>query len=138
MPPSPFFARIKSDVLAIVRAVPAGKVTTYASIGEHLDVMPRHVAYILSSLDPLEKIQCPWHRVVGANGALGKARRDPSGATQSELLKAEGVFAHDNSVQDCLGQVFVPAAALESGVKKQTRPADAPVSKPRKARRGGK
>lgn len=50
---SPFFARIKADVLAIARSVPAGQAITYADIGQHLDVMPRHVAYILKMLpDP--------------------------------------------------------------------------------------
>lgn len=50
---SPFFARIRRDVLAIARSVPAGQAVTYADIGRHLDVMPRHVAYILKMLpDP--------------------------------------------------------------------------------------
>mgnify|MGYP002777082728 CR=1 FL=1 len=50
---SPFFDRIRRDVLAIARSVPAGKAVTYADIGQHLDVMPRHVAYILKTLpDP--------------------------------------------------------------------------------------
>jgi hypothetical protein len=50
---SPFFARIRRDVLAIARAVPPGQAVTYADIGAHLDVMPRHVAYILRTLpDP--------------------------------------------------------------------------------------
>lgn len=50
---SPFFARIRRDVLAIARSVPSGKAVTFADIGRHLDVMPRHVAYILKMLpDP--------------------------------------------------------------------------------------
>jgi hypothetical protein len=50
---SPFYARIRADVLAILHAVPAGKAVTYADIGAHLDVAPRHVAYILSQgIDP--------------------------------------------------------------------------------------
>jgi hypothetical protein len=50
---SPFYARIRADVLAIARAVPAGHAITFADIGQHLDVMPRHVAYILKMLpDP--------------------------------------------------------------------------------------
>ena len=36
MPKSPFFERIKHDVLKIVAAIPYGKVTTYSSIGDHL------------------------------------------------------------------------------------------------------
>ncbi|MCU0891915.1 MAG: MGMT family protein [Sandarakinorhabdus sp.] len=53
MAASPFYARIRADVLAIARAVPAGHAVTFSDIGRHLDVMPRHVAYILKMLpDP--------------------------------------------------------------------------------------
>jgi len=50
---SPFYARIRGDVLAIARSVPPGQAITFADIGRQLDVMPRHVAYILKMLpDP--------------------------------------------------------------------------------------
>jgi hypothetical protein len=51
---SPFYARIRADVLAILRAVPTGRAVTYADIGAHLDVPARHVAYILSQLADAE------------------------------------------------------------------------------------
>jgi methylated-DNA-protein-cysteine methyltransferase related protein len=76
---SPFYTRIKGDVLAIVSAIPKGKVCTFSSIGEHLDVVPRHVAYILSTLEPLETLQYPWHRVVGNDGNLGKPKSADTG-----------------------------------------------------------
>jgi methylated-DNA-protein-cysteine methyltransferase related protein len=56
MPKSPAFIRIKADVLKIVTAIPLSRVTTFRSIGEHFDVMPRHVAYILTMLSPEEKV----------------------------------------------------------------------------------
>jgi methylated-DNA-protein-cysteine methyltransferase related protein len=129
MPKSPFFIRIKADVLKIVSSIPAGKICTYHSIGAHLDVMPRHVAYILSVLEPLEKIQYPWYRVVGNRGDLGKLKRSESGLPQSELLRAEGILVLSNSIGDVFMDVFIPADQLKSGVKKQTRPADAPIKK---------
>ena len=138
MATSPFFIRIKSDVLKIILAIPKGKICSYASIGEHLDVVPRHVAYILSTLQPLEKIQYPWHRVVGGDGKLGKLKRSENGETQSELLRAEGVLIVGNSVEAFFSTLLVPAAKLKSGVRKQTRPADAPTVKKRKIKTGGK
>jgi methylated-DNA-protein-cysteine methyltransferase related protein len=129
MPKSPFFIRIKADVLKMVASIPPGKITTFHSMGEHLDVMPRHVAYILSTLEPLEKIQYPWHRVVGEKGDLGKLKRSELGEPQSELLRAEGILVSKNSISDNFAAVFVAADQLNSGIKKQSRPANAPLAK---------
>ncbi len=70
MAKSAAFARIKKEVLALVEAIPSGKVSTYKAIGESLDVMPRHVAYILTTLLEVESEQLPWHRVVGDGGKI--------------------------------------------------------------------
>jgi methylated-DNA-protein-cysteine methyltransferase-like protein len=64
MAKSPFFARIKADVLTIVASIPEGQVLTFRDIGAHLDVMPRHVAYILKMLDAGERAAFPADRVV--------------------------------------------------------------------------
>ena len=64
MAKSPFFARIKADVLTIVASIPEGQVVTFRDIGAHLDVMPRHVAYILKMLDAEERAAFPADRVV--------------------------------------------------------------------------
>jgi methylated-DNA-protein-cysteine methyltransferase related protein len=132
MPKSPFFIRIKADVLKIVAAIPEGSVCSYASIGEHLDVMPRHVAYILSMLEPYEQIEFPWHRVVGGNGKLGKSKRSAVGQSQAALLLAEGILVENDSIASSLLEHFVPAAKLKSGVRKQARPVAAPAAKIRK------
>ncbi len=68
MAKSPFFARIKADVLMTVASIPEGGVVTFRDIGAHLDVMPRHVAYILKMLDAEERV------VAKAEGALDVAR----------------------------------------------------------------
>jgi methylated-DNA-protein-cysteine methyltransferase related protein len=70
MAKSAAFARIKKEVLSIVEAIPSGKVSTYKAIGESLDVMPRHVAYILTTLGEDESEQIPWHRVVSEGGKI--------------------------------------------------------------------
>lgn len=112
-------------MLAIVDAIPPGRVTTHRSIGEHLDVMPRHVAYILSQLDEASKRVHPWHRVVSADGSLGVQKRAPDGATQAALLRAEGVPVASNSLAPHLGAAFVAAGDLDHGILAQTRPAGA-------------
>ncbi|MBY0339477.1 MAG: MGMT family protein, partial [Acetobacteraceae bacterium] len=87
MAKSPFFARIRRDVLAIVAAIPEGRLVTFAAIGAHLDVAPRHAAYILAMLDGPERDAVPWHRAVAADGVVDRP-------AQRERLAAEG-FAFD-------------------------------------------
>jgi methylated-DNA-protein-cysteine methyltransferase-like protein len=129
---SPFFARIKGDVLAIVAAVPEGRVVSFADVGAHLDVMPRHVAYILSMLSDIEKATLPWHRAVAADGKLGVPKSGADGAPQRALLSAEGAaFDPDGRITDFVAR-RVDVAALPHGVPKQTRPAEAPVAKRRR------
>jgi methylated-DNA-protein-cysteine methyltransferase related protein len=131
MPKSPFFLRIKTDVLKIVAVIPKGKIATYRSIGEHLDVVPRHVAYILATLEKSDKEIYPWYRVVGEDGKLGARKTGENGESQSELLEYEGLTVLDNRVVGDLLKVEVTISKLRSGVPKQTRPAEAPRAKTR-------
>jgi methylated-DNA-protein-cysteine methyltransferase related protein len=124
MPKSPAFIRIKADVLKIVSAIPPSHVTTFRSIGEHLDVMPRHVAYILTMLSPEEKTQIPWFRVVSDNTTLGVPKTAVNGKSQADLLGEEGILVSDNAIASTFERIFIPVAKLKSGVVKQTRPAD--------------
>jgi methylated-DNA-protein-cysteine methyltransferase related protein len=134
MPASPFFARIREHVLRLTAAVPEGKVCTYQSMGEHLDVMPRHVAYILSQLEDNEKFVYPWYRIVSSDGSLGRPKSNPDGTSQAELLRAEGIFVSGNRIATSFELVFVPAERLPSGLPKQKRTPDAPVAKARSSR----
>ncbi|MBD2718732.1 MGMT family protein [Synechococcus sp. FACHB-909] len=121
MAKSEAFARIKDQVLRIVATIPESKITTYQSIGEHLAVMPRHVAYILSQLDDSTKLDVPWFRVVSADGSLGVPKRDPNGDTQAQLLQREGIGVVGHAVATPLEAVFLPAAALSHGIPRQVR-----------------
>ncbi len=122
MPKSPAFIRIKADVLKIVAAIPVRKCCSFHSIGEHLDVMPRHVAYILSQLNVEEKNNYPWYRVVADGGKLRVAKFHADGRPQAEWLRDEGLLISDNTVKQ-FEKYFVPAAQLKSGLAKQQRPA---------------
>lgn len=114
------YAGIRADVLAIVEALPRGRVTTFAAIGEHMHVMPRHVAYVLARLTPLERETLPWHRVVGAGGKLGRSRHDNRGCSQAALLTDEGFCIVDDAVVDFPIR-FVPVHALAAGVPRGRR-----------------
>jgi methylated-DNA-protein-cysteine methyltransferase related protein len=133
MPASPFFARIRDHVLQLTLSIPEGQICTFQSMGEHLDVMPRHVAYILSQLEDNEKMVYPWHRVVGGDGSLGTLKKNPDGATQTDLLRSEGFLVSGNRVASDWERVFISAGDLPSGLSKQSRPANAPVPRQRRA-----
>jgi methylated-DNA-protein-cysteine methyltransferase-like protein len=123
---SPFFARIKADVLRILGAVPEGHVVTFADVGAHLDVAPRHVAYIAATLTEMEKATLPWHRAVAADGSLGTPKRGAGGEAQAVLLAAEGITL------DTAGRIAgfaarrIAVADVPHGVPPQTRPPEAP------------
>jgi methylated-DNA-protein-cysteine methyltransferase related protein len=121
---SPFFARIQQDVVSIVKSIPKGSLLTFQSIGAHLDVVPRHVAYILAMRDDGLLANIPWHRVVPADGVLTKPKMH-QGSTQVERLRSEGVTINNDGV----------ITDLENGIKKQVRPADAPTSSSPRARK---
>jgi methylated-DNA-protein-cysteine methyltransferase-like protein len=88
--PSLAFARIRAEVLAAASSVPSGRVTTYGAIGNHLQVTPRHVAFVLARLPEEESAKVPWHRVVGAGGQI---RQPDSEALQRhrQRLMDEGI-----------------------------------------------
>jgi methylated-DNA-protein-cysteine methyltransferase-like protein len=131
--PSPFFARIKADVLRMVAAVPPGRVVTFADMGAHLDVVPRHVAYILATLSEIEKATLPWHRAVAADGRLGVPKAGADGAPQRALLAAEGAaFDPDGRIADFVAR-RVEVASLPHGVARQVRPAEAPRARRHRA-----
>lgn len=69
----------QAEIIALVRAVPEGFVTTYG------DLSPRAPRLAGTVLGRCEDPDLPWHRIVRADGSLAK------GALQRRLLEAEGV-----------------------------------------------
>jgi methylated-DNA-protein-cysteine methyltransferase related protein len=69
----------EAEVLARVRAIPAGSVSTYG------DVSPGAPRFAGSVLFGTTEPDLPWWRVVRADGSLAKGDR------QRRLLSAEGV-----------------------------------------------
>lgn len=105
-PKSPAFARIRAEVLAAACAVPRGRVTTYSAIAAHLEIVPRHVAFVLAGLKGDEVETIPWHRVVAADGGLRQSSRAGL-RRQKERLASEGVtFTRGPRVADFGRLVF--------------------------------
>ena len=90
-PKSVAFARIRAEVIRLVAAIPAGKFTTYGSIAVHMNVMARHVAFVLSRLTAEESATLPWHRVVGAEGRISPNMDAALARKQRARLRAEGM-----------------------------------------------
>jgi len=89
------------EILAKVRAVPPGSVTTY---GDLCPDAPRFAGSVLAACaDPA----VPWQRVVRADGSLAKGRR------QQRLLRAEGVPMRGDRVD--MDQAWVDVGALDVG-----------------------
>jgi methylated-DNA-protein-cysteine methyltransferase related protein len=87
------------DILAAVRAIPRGRVTTYGDLSPGA---PRRAGAVLASHpDPA----LPWQRVVRADGSLAKGER------QRRLLEAEAVPFRGTRVD--MRVAWVPVAGGE-------------------------
>jgi methylated-DNA-protein-cysteine methyltransferase-like protein len=88
-PKSRAFALIREEVLRLVSLIPEGKFATYGGIATHMNVMARHVAYVLGRLTQEEAESLPWYRVVAAEGRISPNMPPELAAIQKRLLKAE-------------------------------------------------
>lgn len=83
------------DVYAIVREIPAGKVTTYGDIAALLG-LPQCSRLVGRALREVpQELAVPCHRVVNAAGRLA-----PGWEEQRQLLMAEGVCFRANGAVD--------------------------------------
>lgn len=123
---SPFFARIRSEVIAVMRAVPNGGLVSFADVGQHLDVAPRQVAYILANLGPVDDAAVPWHRAVPGDGWLKTPKVDGAGRTQVALLENEGIIVDSGQRIVNMADRLCSVRDLPHDVPQQRRPADAP------------
>lgn len=84
-------------VQVLVRLVPAGLVTTYGQIADHIaGCTPRMVGFALAALPAASDV--PWHRVVNAGGGISLRGSDGS-LRQRVLLEEEGVsFGPDHRI----------------------------------------
>ena len=90
-PKSKAFARIRAEVIRLVGLIPPGKFTTYGSIAIHMNVMARHVAFVMSSLTEQEASELPWHRVVSADARISPKMDVALSKLQRRRLRSEGL-----------------------------------------------
>jgi methylated-DNA-protein-cysteine methyltransferase related protein len=85
------FARIRAEVIQLVGLIPKGKFTTYGSIAVHMNVMARHVAFVMSRLTDEESASLPWHRVVSADARISQKMNPEIAEEQKRRLEKEGM-----------------------------------------------
>jgi methylated-DNA-protein-cysteine methyltransferase-like protein len=79
------------SVRALVASIPVGRVATYGDIACAAELSsPRIVGWILRT----DSHDLPWHRVIRATGRPA----EHLASHQFELLRAEGVLAHDGRI----------------------------------------
>ena len=90
------------QVYAVLRRIPAGKVTSYGRVAQMLGRpnAARAVGYALSALQDHKEEEAygeiPWHRVVNSKGRISISSREFSAEQQARLLRAEGVPVDDD------------------------------------------
>ena len=103
-------APFKSQVMAVIAAIPEGRVTTYGTIARHLRITARQVAYVLATFTREESKRLPWFRVVAANGFVSTTKLVSVGRRQIARLRAEGVAVTPrNKVEDFRVIAWSPA-----------------------------
>lgn len=85
------YTRMNADVLAVVRSIPAGRLTTVDAISTFLGVPVRHVTFLLARRFDADRESVPWHRVLAHRGALGRVLYNAAGRSQADLLADDGV-----------------------------------------------
>lgn len=85
--------------MAATASIPPGRVTTYSALANHLEVVPRHVAFVLARLSPKEASKLPWHRVVAQGGAL-RSGSEAGLRRQRNRLAQEGIRVINDHVPD--------------------------------------
>lgn len=85
-------------VMLATREIPAGHVVTYGAIAAHIG-HPKAVRAVGTALskNPLPLI-IPCHRVVRADGSVGKFSTPAGTAQKCELLRREGISIQDNKL----------------------------------------
>jgi methylated-DNA-protein-cysteine methyltransferase-like protein len=94
----------KANLLALLRTIPSGRVTTFDVLAERLGQPPALVHLMLTGLTEEERDFAPWHRVVAKGGAIGRGlHRDQ----QFARLVREGVPMSPAGIVQDMSRVLV-------------------------------
>ncbi|MEI6682602.1 MAG: MGMT family protein [Bacteroidota bacterium] len=88
-----------TNVFAVVRLIPYGRVTSYGAIAEYLGTRgsARMVGWAMNA-SHTQVTDVPAHRVVNRNGLLTGRHHFGTPAVMQQLLESEGVEVKDNQV----------------------------------------
>ncbi len=95
---------LRGRLMALLAAIPSGRVTTPEAIAAQLDVAPAWVRIAIARLSEDELQMVPWHRVVAVGGAIG---RGPWRETQFVRLVQEGIVVSPAGVVQDMGRVLL-------------------------------
>ena len=100
------------DVYAVVRLVPAGRVTSYGAIAHYLGTRgsARMVGWAMNQAHGTD---VPAHRVVNRVGLLTGKHHFGAPDRMQQLLEEEGVRVQDDKVQDFKKLFWNPSVELE-------------------------
>ena len=94
----------------LVRQIPFGRVTTYGTIAEYLDLRggARQVGWAMNSCFGVQP-PVPAHRVVNRLGRLSGRLHFATPTLMQELLENEGIIIVDDSIQNFDAVRWYPA-----------------------------
>ena len=115
-------ASFRERVLAVVRSIPYGRVTSYGQVAL-LAGAPRAARQVGGVLYRSGDAQdLPWHRVVNAAGGIS-THKVGAGDLQEALLRAEGVAVGPSGV-DLVRYGWRPDASVDLGVSPPSTPVE--------------
>lgn len=136
---------VRGQVLALIRAVPLGRVASPESLAAHLKLPVAQVSAVLARLSEDERQTTPWHRIVAKGGAIG---RGPTREAQFARLVREGVSVSPAGIVQDMGRTAIAdflglprssrrgaegerARDIQPGFEPDVQPAAAPLSRSR-------
>lgn len=104
----------EQDVYALVRQVPAGRVTTYGAVARALGKPKgaRQVGWVLNTCFTAQP-PVPAHRVVNRQGLLTGAVHFPPERPMADLLEREGVNIHQGGVVEFAQRFWDPNKEIQ-------------------------
>lgn len=101
-------------VYAVVRQIPAGKVTSYGAIANYLGAgrSARMVGWAMNAAHALEDV--PAHRVVNRSGMLTGKHHFPGTNLMQQLLESEGLTVKNDKIVNFSKHFWDPCAELET------------------------
>ena len=109
-------ADLYEAIYDLVRAVPAGRVTTYGAIAEAIGLKSgaRLVGYAMAQSHTVLPL-VPAYRVVNRIGLLTGMHHFSPPESMAEALEREGVAVKNNQVQDFEKRLWRPLAHFDLG-----------------------